>query len=206
MPIRAIIAQFGGARLWMRSSLGSGSCWGSGRAMPATVIAEQIGWSGSMTVLKDRVRPLFTSPAPASRPEYQPGELAQCDLWFPPVDIPLGFEQAGPPPVLVMVSGYSRMIPSRQSPDLPAGRWALVRDNESGVGQWRAGRPQLTESMNAFRGTLGSKGHPVSSGRSGGQGPRDHYVGRRLEIVADLEQVVITLQGDETLPSSEEIA
>ena len=34
---------------------------------------------------------------------------------------------------------------------------ALVWDNESAVGQWRAGRPQLTEAMNAFRGTLGIK-------------------------------------------------
>jgi transposase len=73
----------------------------------------------------------------------------------------------------VMVSGYSRwlsavMIPSRQSADLLAGHWrlicgwdrvpkALVWDNESAVGQWRAGRPQLTEAMNAFRGTLGIK-------------------------------------------------
>lgn len=81
------------------------------------------------------------------------------------VDIPLGFEQVGRPTVLV--SGYSRvigarMIPSRQSPDLLAGQsaviggWgrvprALVWDNESGIGQRRAGRPQLTESMNAFR-------------------------------------------------------
>jgi transposase len=73
--------------------------------------------------------------------------------------------------VLVMVSGYSRwlsavMIPTRQAPDLLAGHWtvlsrlgavprALVWDNESAVGQWRGGRPQLTEAMNAFRGTLG---------------------------------------------------
>lgn len=106
-----------------------------------------------------------------SRTQYQPGELAQCDLWFPPVDVPLGFGQAGRPPVLVMVSGYSRvisavMIPSRQSQDLLAAQWfllhgwgrvpkALVWDNESAVGQWRAGRPQLTDSMNAFRGCLG---------------------------------------------------
>jgi transposase len=144
--------------------------------MPATVIAERIGWTRSMTVLKDRVRelrPLFIPPDPASRTDYQPGELAQCDLWFPPVDVPLGSGQVGRPPVLVMVSGYSRvmtarMIPSRQGPDLLAGHWALISgwgrvpralvwDNESAVGQWRAGRPQLTEAMNAFRGTLGIK-------------------------------------------------
>jgi transposase len=144
--------------------------------MPATVIAERIGWTRSIRVLRDRVaelRPLFVPPDPASRTTYRPGELAQCDLWFPPVDVPLGFGQAGRPPVLVMVSGYSRwisarMIPTRQGPDLIAGHWvlleqlgavpkALVWDNESAVGQWRGGKPQLTEAMNAFRGSLGIK-------------------------------------------------
>jgi hypothetical protein len=87
---------------------------------------ERIGWQRGMTVLKDRVRelrPAFMPPDPASRTVYQPEELAQCDLWFPPADIPLGFGQVGRPPVLVMVSGYSRvitarMIASRQGPDL----------------------------------------------------------------------------------------
>ena len=143
--------------------------------MPVPVIAERIGWQHGLTVLKDRVRelrPLFVPPDPVSRTAYQPGELAQCDLWFPPADVPLGFGQAGRPPVLVMVCGYSRvmtarMICSRQSPDLLAGHWALlcglgavprvlVWDNESAVGSWRAGRPVLTEAMNAFRGTLGT--------------------------------------------------
>jgi transposase len=142
--------------------------------MPATVVAERIGWDRSLTVLKKRVRqlrPLFAPPDPAQRTDYLPGEVAQCDLWFPPVDVPLGHGQAGRPPVLVMVCGYSRwmtavMIPSRQGPDLLDGQWrvicrlggapkALVWDNESAVGQWRGGRPQLTEAMNGFRGTLG---------------------------------------------------
>jgi hypothetical protein len=99
--------------------------------------------------------------------------LAQCDLWFPAVDVPLGFGQTGRPPVLVMVAGYSRwitaaMIPSRQAPDLIAGHWlllqrlgavprALVWDNESAVGSWRAGRPKLTDEFEAFRGMLGIK-------------------------------------------------
>jgi transposase len=76
--------------------------------MPATVTAERIGWTRSLTVLKDRVRmlrPLFVPPDPAQRTDYLPGELAQCDLWFPPVDVPLGFGQVGRPPVLVMVRG-----------------------------------------------------------------------------------------------------
>lgn len=142
--------------------------------MPATVIAERIGWQRSVRVLRNRVavlRPLFAPPDPVSRTVYQPGELAQCDLWFPPADVPLGFGQAGRPPVLVMVCGYSRwvaarMLPSRQGPDLLAGHWLLLRqlgavpralvwDNESAVGRWRGGRPELTEAMNAFRGALG---------------------------------------------------
>jgi hypothetical protein len=59
--------------------------------MPVPVIAERIGWQRGLTVLKDRVRelrPLFMPLDPASRTAYQPGELAQCDLWFPPVDVP----------------------------------------------------------------------------------------------------------------------
>ncbi|MEU8425611.1 IS21 family transposase [Micromonospora sp. NPDC048835] len=144
--------------------------------MPTTVIMERVGWTRGKTVFADRVqqlRPLFRRLDPSQRTDYLPGELAQCDLWFPPADVPLGFGQVGRPPVLVMVCGYSRwlsavMIPSRQSPDLLVGHWtlisgwgrvpkALVWDNESAVGQWRAGRPQLTETMNAFRGTLGVK-------------------------------------------------
>jgi transposase len=142
--------------------------------MPATVIAERIGWTQSITVLRDRVRelrPVYLPVDPASRTSYEAGELAQCDLWFPPADVPLGFGQVGSPPVLVMVSGYSRwltgrMIPSRESADLIGGQWevlcqlggvpkALVWDNEGAVGSWRRGRPQLTEAFTAFRGLLG---------------------------------------------------
>jgi transposase len=142
--------------------------------MPATVIAERIGWTSSITVLRDRVRelrPVYLPVDPASRTSYEPGELAQCDLWFPPAEVPLGFGQAGSPPVLVMVSGYSRwlagrMICSKESADLILGQWevlgrlgavpkALVWDNEGAVGSWRKGRPQLTDAFNAFRGLLG---------------------------------------------------
>ncbi|MGL4174797.1 MAG: IS21 family transposase [Dermatophilaceae bacterium] len=143
--------------------------------MPATVIAERVGWERSITVLKDRVRelrPVYLPPDPASRTSYVAGDRVQCDLWFPPVDIPLGHGQVGRPPVLVMASGYSRMlfavmIPSRQAPDLIAGHWLLlsqhlgavprelVWDNESAVGSWRAGKPKLTEDFSAFRGVLG---------------------------------------------------
>jgi transposase len=55
--------------------------------MPAMVIAERVGWERGLTVLKDRVRelrPAYLPPDPASRTAYEPGELAQCDFWFPP--------------------------------------------------------------------------------------------------------------------------
>ncbi len=182
-------------------------------SMPATVIAERVGWQRSMTVFKDRVRalrPLFVPPDPAQRTEYLPGELAQCDLWFPPADVPLGFGQTGRPPVLVMVCGYSRwlsatMIATRQAPDLLDGHWtllarlgavpkALVWDNEAAVGQWRAGKPQLTETMNAFRGTLGIRviqcrpADPESKGlveRANGYLETSFLPGRRFASPAD---------------------
>ena len=142
--------------------------------MPATVIAERIGWERSYSVLKRRVRelrPVYQPADPVSRTVYSPGELAQCDLWFPPAQIPLGFGQTGCPPVLVFVAGYSRwiaarMLPTRTAADLIAGHWrlltqlgavpkALVWDNEPAVGSWRGGRPQLSEDFAAFAGLLG---------------------------------------------------
>jgi transposase len=142
--------------------------------MPATVIAERIGWTRGLTVLKERVRelrPAYLPVDPVSRTVYRPGELAQCDLWFPAVDIPLGYGQSGRPPVLVIVSGYSRvitarMLPSRQTGDLIDGHWrlladgwgavpkTLVWDNEAGVGKGR-----LTSEFAAFAGLLATRIH-----------------------------------------------
>lgn len=142
--------------------------------MPATVIAQRVGWPGGITVLKERVaelRPLYVPPDPCQRTDYQPGELAQWDLWFPPIDIPLGYEQTGRLPVLVGVSGYSRwlvarMLPSRAAHDLLLGHLAClvalggvpragVYDNEAAIGCWRGGRVQLTDAFQRFRGQLG---------------------------------------------------
>lgn len=181
--------------------------------MPATVIAERIGWSHSITILKDRVRvlrPFYLPPDPSSRTSYEPGHRMQCDLWFPPVDIPLGHGQVGRPPVLVMVSGYSRvmaaiMIPSRQAPDLIAGHWALLQqlgavprelvwDNEGAVGSWRSGRPKLAEDFEAFRGVLGIAIHqckpndPEAKGlveRGNGYYETSFLPGRSFESPAD---------------------
>jgi transposase len=79
--------------------------------MPATVIADRIGWTRGLTILKERVaelRPLYEQPKPYQRTDYQPGELAQWDLWQPPVDIPVGFEVAQRLWVVTGLSGYSR--------------------------------------------------------------------------------------------------
>lgn len=147
--------------------------------MPATVIAERIGWTRGITVLKARVaelRPAYLPPDPASRTTYEAGDIAQCDLWFPPIQLPVGFGQTRRPtqlPVLTMVTGYSRwlsglLIPSRAAPDLFAGWWqvidrlgavprTLVWDGEGAIGRWRQGKTELTGECQAFRGTLGAK-------------------------------------------------
>src|SRR5262249_53404166 len=70
-------------------------------SMPATVIAERIGWDRSVRVLRDRVaelRPAYLPPDPASRTAYAAGEIAQCDLWFPPIMLPVGGGR-GPQPM-----------------------------------------------------------------------------------------------------------
>jgi transposase len=147
--------------------------------MPATVIAERIGWTRGITVLKERVaelRPVYLPPDPASRTQYEPGEIGQCDFWFPPIHLPVGFGQsrrAALLPVLTMVTGYSRflsgqLVPTRAAPDLFAGWWqvierlgavprTLVWDGEGAIGRHRAGTSVLTAECQAFRGTLGTK-------------------------------------------------
>jgi transposase len=69
--------------------------------MPATVIAERIGWTRSLTVRKDRVRelrPVYLPPDPASRTAYAAGEVAQCDLWFPDITCRWGSARPAPRP------------------------------------------------------------------------------------------------------------
>jgi len=140
--------------------------------MPATVIAERIGWAGSSSVLRARVaqlRPLFRPADPADRTTYVAGEIVQCDLWFPGKVIPVGGRVLANPPVLTMVAAYSGFImalllPSRTTGDLLAGMWrllsglgavpkTLVWDNESGIGQHH----RLTVGARSFAGTLGTR-------------------------------------------------
>jgi transposase len=147
--------------------------------MPATVIAERIGWPYSIRTLSGRVaqlRPLYLPADPAGRTSYAPGEIAQCDFWFPDIVVPVGFghvRRAKQLPVLTMVTGYSRwasavLVPSRGAADLYAGWWQLIEqlgavprvlvwDGEGAVGRWRRRQPELTAECHAFRGTLGAK-------------------------------------------------
>ena len=147
--------------------------------MPATVIAERVGWTRGITVFKERVaelRPAYLPPDPASRTTYVAGEVAQCDFWFPPIQLPVGFGQTRTPmqlPVLTMVTGYSRwlsaiLVPTRHAEDLFAGWWRLIHalgavprllvwDGEGAVGRNRGGRVELTGECQAFRGVLGTK-------------------------------------------------
>ena len=147
--------------------------------MPATVIAERIEWQHSIRLLRARVgelRPVYLPPDPASRTAYVAGQIAQCDLWFPDIELPVGFGQsrtAAQLPVLVMVCGYcrwlsARLLPTRRSEDLFGGWWrliaelgavprALVWDGEAAIGRWRRGASELTADTHTFRGTLGTK-------------------------------------------------
>lgn len=181
--------------------------------MPATVIAERIGWSRGMTILKDRVRelrPLFLPPDPSGRTVYQPGELAQWDLWFPPTPVQLEDGSAGKPPVLVGVSGYSRMIvaemiPTREAHDILSAHLGClhdlggvprkgVYDNEAALVSRRGGKPTLTDPFQRFRGTLGMgvvvcrPGDPEAKGlveRANGYLERSFLPGRRFSSPAD---------------------
>jgi transposase len=140
--------------------------------MPATVIAERIGWTGSSSFFRKKVAEIRSDYAPkdpADRIDYERGDQMQCDLWFPPAKIPLGSGQFGSPPVLVMTASHSRficarMIPSRTTEDLCLGMWWLLRsfgavprrlvwDNETGIGRAR----KLTDQVTSLAGTLGTK-------------------------------------------------
>ena len=142
-------------------------------SMPASVIAERVGWVGSASWFRKRVallRPEYAPKDPADRLEHRPGDQAQCDLWFPPAPVPLGAGQVGSPPVLVVVASFSRfvtaqMLPTRTTPDLLAGMWSLLSeqlgavpkrllwDNEAGIGR----RGRLADGVAGFCGTLATR-------------------------------------------------
>ena len=148
-------------------------------SMPATVLAERVGWSGSATWFRQNVaviRPDYAPTDPADRIVYHPGEQVQCDLWFPARKILLGDGTRVMLPVLVMVASFSKfitalMIPSRTTGDLLAGIWRLLSeqlgavprrliwDNEAGIGR----RNRLAAGVGAFTGALATKIHQLKA-------------------------------------------
>jgi hypothetical protein len=137
--------------------------------MPATVIAERVGWTGSITWFRDNVRglrPEHRPVDPSDRLTWLPGDAAQCDLWFPPKRIPLEDGSKALLPVMVITAAHSRfmvgrMIPTRHTADLLLGMWMLLQllgrvprrliwDNESGIGRGK----RHAEGVSAFTGTL----------------------------------------------------
>jgi transposase len=181
--------------------------------MPATVIAERIGWENSIRVLRDRVaelRPLFVPPDPAQRTCYRPGELGQFDLWQPDVEVPVGFGQAAKLWVVVGALGFSRfsggwMVPSRAAHDVLGGQLEVLRqfgavprrmvwDQEGCIGRRRGGETTLTAEFSAFIGTLGTgavilnRADPEAKGiveRNNDYYETSFLPGRSFESVAD---------------------
>ena len=136
------------------------------------VLAERVGWTGSISWFREnvaRLRPQFRPIDPTDRLTWSPGDAAQCDLWFPPFKIPLEDGSTRLLPVLVITVAHSRfmlatMIPTRTTEDLLLGMWELLErlgrvprrliwDNEPGIGRGR--RP--AEGVAAFMGTLATK-------------------------------------------------
>ncbi len=140
--------------------------------MPATVLAERVGWAGSIRWFSEnvrRLRPQQRPVDPADRLVWEPGDAAQCDLWFAPRKIPLEDGSSTLLPVLVMSAAHSRftlarMIPTRKTEDLLLGSWELLKqlgrvprrliwDNEGGIGRGQ----RRAEGVAAFMGTLATR-------------------------------------------------
>ena len=140
--------------------------------MPATVLAERVGWTGSIRWFSENVKLLRLEHRPidpADRIIWQAGDAAQCDLWFPPRKIPLEDGTTKLLPVLVITAAHSRfmtarMIPTRKTEDLLLGSWELIQqlgrvprrliwDNEPGIGRGQ----RRAEGVTSFMGTLATK-------------------------------------------------
>jgi transposase len=148
-------------------------------SMPATVLAERVGWTGSATWFRQNValvRPDYAPSDPADRIVYHPGEQMQCDLWFPEPRIAIDGGRLVMLPVLVMVASFSKfitalMIPSRTTADLLSGMWLLLSqqlgavprrliwDNETGIGR----RNRLAAGVGEFTGALATKIHQLKA-------------------------------------------
>ncbi|MDP7707047.1 IS21 family transposase [Mycobacterium sp. TY815] len=157
---------------WAQIEVAVRALLGQYPTMPATVLAQRVGWTGGRSWFAEnvaRIRPEYAPADPCDRLAHLPGEQVQCDLWIPGRLVPDHAGVLRSFPVLVMVAAYSRfiaamMIPSRVTGDLLAGMWQLLQcigavprtllwDNESGIGQ----RGRLAEGVAGFCGVLGTR-------------------------------------------------
>lgn len=140
--------------------------------LPATVLAQRVGWTGSMSWFREnvrRIRPQYMPKDPVDVLDHKAGQQIQCDLMFPDDGITNDMGVPAKFPVLVMVSSYSRfmaacVLPTKTTGDLVSGMWMLLHDrfqvvpqhllwdHESGIGNKR-----LVDQVVGFSGTLGLK-------------------------------------------------
>ena len=133
-------------------------------------LLQPLGYQGGETILKEHVRevrPLFDPPRTYQRTVYVPGELAQCDLWEPAREIPVGYGQTRRGYVVTCTLCWSRLsfgalIFSKEAPDILAGLLRclvrigglaekLVWDRE---GALHAGGGRPTDAFASFLGQL----------------------------------------------------
>lgn len=133
-------------------------------------LLQPLGYTGGETILKEHVReirPLFLPVRTYQRTVYTPGELAQCDLWEPTREIPVGHGQTRRGYVVTCTLCWSRigagsLIFSKEAPDILAGLLRclvrigglplkLVWDRE---GALHAGGGRPTDAFAAFCGQL----------------------------------------------------
>ena len=128
--------------------------------MPATVIAERIGWRYSIRTLSGRVArvaAVLSAAGSGVADGVCAGEIAQCDFWFPDIVLPVGFGQSPDGEAVAGVDDgdagtragrrrcWSRPAARRtcmpaggsSSPRLGAVPRVLVWDGEGAVGRWR---------------------------------------------------------------------
>ena len=134
--------------------------------MPAVVLAERVGWTGSESWFREnvrRIRPEYRRVDPADRLVWEAGDVIQCDLWDPPVPIPLEDGSTPRLHVLVMTAAYSRftvarILPTKTTTDLLLGMWELLQefgavprrllwDNEGGIGRGKKPAQGVSEFM-----------------------------------------------------------
>lgn len=132
---------------------------------------EELGYSGSKTILDDHlraIRPRFLPPPRSfQRTRYRPGELVQFDLCEPKAEIPVGFGQTRRGWIVTAELPYSRafagaLVFSKELPDLAWGMnrclgrlgalpQKLVWDREGAI---HAGGGRPTTDFAAFCGAL----------------------------------------------------